>query len=259
MRILAGLDMGYVNTKVVIIRQEEILGYDMVPSGFDLVAAAQTTLSQALDKAGISLDELARIAGTGIFGQMAYDIPSVNATKVVPEYVADAKGALFLNKNSRTVIDVGGNTCKAISYDQTGNALHVVTNDKCAAGEGIFLNAMAKALGLNEQEIAETALKSTKDVSITAQCTISAESEVVTLMSRDIDVADIADAVLKAIAERVAAMASSIPLAQEIVVAGGLAKSKALINNLSSSMKQDLSALKLPEFAGAIGAALTEL
>ncbi len=71
------------------------------------------------------------------------------------------------------------------------------------------------------------------------------------------DIADVADAISKFIAERVAAMCTYMSLAKEIVVAGGLAKSKALIKHLSSLIKQDVSVLKHPEYVGAIGAVIS--
>ena len=46
-------------------------------------------------------------------------------------------------------------------------------------------------------------------------------------------------------------------LAQEIVVAGGLAKSKALMKHLPGLLKQDVSVLNLPEYVGAIGAVMS--
>jgi activator of 2-hydroxyglutaryl-CoA dehydratase len=46
-------------------------------------------------------------------------------------------------------------------------------------------------------------------------------------------------------------------LEKEIVVAGGLAKSQAIIKHLPSLIKQDVSALNLPEYVGAIGAVIS--
>jgi predicted CoA-substrate-specific enzyme activase len=255
-KILAGLDVGHVNTKAIIMRGQEILGYCTVPTGFDVVAAAQTALNHALDNVGISRGELAGIVATGIFRDMI-KVPPLNVTRTVPDYVADAKGALFLNKNSRTVIDVGGNIHKAIRYDQNGNLLDVIQNDKCADGLGIFYTTIAKAIGLSEQEMSELALKSTKNVSIAIQCAVSAESEAIDLMCQGMDIADVANAILRFIVERVAAMCTIMSLAEEIVVAGGLAKSEALIKHLRSLLKQDVSVLNLPEYVGAIGAVMS--
>jgi len=255
-KISAGLDVGHVNTKAIIMRGQEILGYCTVPTGFDVVAAAQTALNHALDNVGISRGELAGIVATGIFRDRI-KVPPLNVTRTVPEYVADAKGALFLNKNSRTVIDVGGNIHKAIRYDQNGNLLDVIQNDKCADGLGIFYTTIAKAIGLSEQEMSELALKSTKNVSIAIQCAVSAESEAIDLMCQGMDIADVANAILRFIVERVAAMCTIMSLAEEIVVAGGLAKSEALIKHLPSLIKQDVSVLNLSEYVGAIGAVIS--
>ena len=255
-RILAGLDAGHVNMKAIIMRGQEILGYCTVPTGFDVVAAAQTALNHVLDNVGFSRGELAGIAATGIFRDVMKG-PPLNATGTVPEYVADAKGALFLNKNSRTVIDVGGNIHKAIRYDQNGNLQDVIQNDKCADGLGIFYTTMAKALGVSEQELSELALTSSRHVSVAIHCAASAESEAIDLLCQGVDIADVADAISRFIVERVAAMCTTISLAREIVVAGGLAKSKALMKHLPGLIKQDVSVLTLPEYVGAIGAVMS--
>jgi predicted CoA-substrate-specific enzyme activase len=255
-KILAGIDAGHVNTKAVIMRGQEILGYGTVPTGFDVAAAAQAALNHALDNVGISGGEITGIFTTGIFRDRV-KVPPLNVTGTVPEYVADAKGALFLNKNSRTVIDVGGNTHKAILYDQNGNLLDIIQNDKCADGLGIFYTTIAKAIGLGEQEMSELALKSTKDVSIAIQCVLSAESEAIDLMCQGIDIADVANAISKFMSDRVAAMCTYMSLEKEIVVAGGLAKSQALIKHLASLIEQDVSVLDLPEYVGAIGAVIS--
>jgi predicted CoA-substrate-specific enzyme activase len=254
-KILAGIDVGHVNTKAVIMKGQEILEYCTVPTGFDVVSAAQTALNHALDNVGISSGEIAGIVATGIFRDMI-KVPPLNVTRTVPEYVADAKGALFLNKSSRTVIDIGGNIHKAIRYDQNGNLLDVIQNDKCVDGLGIFYTTMAKALGVSGQELSELALKSTKNISIAIQCAVSAESEAIDLMCQGMDIADVANAISRFIVERVAAMCTSMPLAKEIVVAGGLARSKALMKHLPSLIKEDVSVLNLPEYVGAIGAVI---
>jgi activator of 2-hydroxyglutaryl-CoA dehydratase len=155
------------------------------------------------------------------------------------------------------VIDVGGNIHKAIRYDQNGNLVDVIQNDKCADGLGIFYTSMAKALGVSEQELSELALESTKHVSVAIHCAASAESEAIDLLCQGVDIADVADAISRFIVERVAAMCTTMSLAKEIVVAGGLAKSKALMKHLPSLIKEDVSVVSLPEYVGAIGAVMS--
>ena len=255
-KLFAGLDAGHIHTKAVIMSGREILGYCTVPTGFDVVAAAIAALKDAAHNAGISGGELGGIAATGIFKDVAAE-PPLNITGTVPEYVAYAKGALFLNKNSGTVIDIGGNIHKVIRYDKTGNVLDANQNDKCADGMGIFYTNMARALGLTEKEMSELALKSTENLSIAIQCSMSAESDAIDLMCQGKDMADVADAISRFIAERVADMCTPMNLTKEIVVAGGLAKSEAVIKHLASLLKQDLRVLDLPEYVAAIGAVIS--
>jgi predicted CoA-substrate-specific enzyme activase len=256
-KISAGLDAGHVHTKAIIMRGQEILGYSTASTGFDVVAAAQTALNHALDNIKISPGELAGIVATGIFRDRMKG-PPLNATRTVPEYVADAKGALFLNGNSRTVIDIGGNVHKAVHYGQNGSLLDVIQNDKCADGLGIFYTTISKAVGVSEEGLSELALKSTRQVSVAIHCAASAESEAIDLMCQGMDIADVADAISRFIGERVAAMCSAMPLAQEIVVAGGLAKSKALLKHLRNLLRQEISVLNPPEYVGAIGAVMSD-
>ncbi len=255
-RLLAGLDAGHINTKAVIMKGKEMIGYSTVPTACDAAAAAQRALDEALKSAGIAGSELAGIVATGIFRD-AIKTPALDVTKTVPEYVADAKGALFLNKNSRTVIDIGGNVHKAMSYDQNGDLLDVIQNDKCADGLGIFYTSIAKLLGVSEEELSRLALRSTRNVSVAIQCALSAESEAIDLLCQGVDAADVADAVTRFMVERIAAMSAYMPLAKEIVVAGGLARSQAVINHLQSLIKQEVSVVSLPEYVGAIGAVVS--
>jgi len=116
---------------------------------------------------------------------------------------------------------------------------------------------MSKALGLSEQELSELALTSTKNLSVAVQCALSAESDALDLLCQGEDIADVADAISRFIVERVADMCTYMSLTKEVVVAGGLAKSQALIKHLPSLINQDVSVLKLPEYVGAIGAVIS--
>ena len=255
-KILAGLDAGHIHTQAIIMRGEEILGKDMVPTGFDVASAGQAALDGALKNAGIAPGELDGIMATGIFKDRVKVSP-LEVSGAVPEYMADAKGALFLDNHSRTVIDIGGNIHKAIIYDQNGDLLDVIQNDKCADGLGIFYTTMSKALELSEQELNESALNSTRDLSIAIQCALSAQSDAIDLLSQGNDIPDVANAVSKFIAERVADMSTYMSLTKEIVVAGGLAKSQAIVRHVSRLLKEDISVLKHPDYVGAIGAVIS--
>ena len=254
--VIAGIDAGHIRTKAVLVKGEDILGYASAATGFDAAAAAEKALSQALAAANISRGEVGGLVVTGIFKDIV-KVPDLSGEKTIPEYMADAKGALFLNKNSRTVIDIGGNVHKAVHYDSNGDLLDVIQNDKCADGLGIYYTNLAKTFGMSEEELSDLALRSKKNAAVAIQCGLCSESEAIDLMCQGVDIADAADAAVRFIVERVASMASTMPLEPEVVVAGGLAKSKALLKHLPVLLKHDVSVLSLPEYAGAIGAAVS--
>ena len=174
-KILVGIDAGHIRTKAVLVRGRDVLGYASAATGFDVAGAAEKALSQALAAARVSRGELGGLVATGIFRDVVR-VPELAIQKTIPEYMADAKGALFLNKNSRTVIDIVGNVHKAVHYDGSGNLLDVIQNDKCADGLGIYYTTIANSFGVSEAELSELALKSKKNVAVAIQCGLCAES-----------------------------------------------------------------------------------
>lgn len=255
-KILAGIDSGHIDTKVVLMKGKEILYCYKISTYLDPLVSAQKAISSSLSHLGISEDELAGIIITGIYRRLTQQGP-LNIIKTIPEYEADAKGALFFDKDSRTIIDLGGNIIKAIHFDSNGNLLDVIENDKCADGLGIFFTTMSKVLGLNMEEASDLAIKSEKDLSLAIQCGLSAELDAIDLISQGYDLSDIANAIFRFIAERVFSMCTYMLSLNGIVIAGGLAKSKAIIHQLSRMMKRELKVLEPPEYVGAIGAVMS--
>jgi len=255
-KLQAGLDAGHINTKAIIMKDQEVVGYGTAPSGFDVAGAAQTALNNACEDAGVSVGDLGGVVATGNFKDVV-ESSSLNVAGVVPEYKSAAKGALFFNKDSRTIIDIGGNVHKSVEYTSDGELLDIIQNDKCADGVGIYVTTMAKALGMSEEELCDLATKAKKDLEVAIQCGLSAETDAIDLLCQGEDIADVAAASLKYVAERVADMSTYMKLKKEIAVAGKLAKSEVIIKHLSALLKQDISVLEQPEYIGAIGAVLS--
>ena len=146
--IVAGVDIGSLTAKAVILQDTDILGYAIMPTGSDVTAVAEHTLATALDKAGLRRDQLAAVVSTG-YGRAKVPL----AHKSVTEITCDAKGAHRLFPETRMVIDIGGQDSKVISLDGEGRVIDFAMNDKCAAGTGRFLEVMAQALGIEMNEL----------------------------------------------------------------------------------------------------------
>jgi predicted CoA-substrate-specific enzyme activase len=206
----------------------------------------------ALRTAGLaSIADLEYILGTG-YGRRSATFINDNMSEIT----CHARGAFWWQSEARTVIDVGGQDCKVISLDEDGGVGTFVMNDKCAAGTGKFFEVMARTFDCSLDEFAALSLQSENPANITKQCSVFAESEVITLINEGVDQADIASGLVDSIVRRLIAMIHRVGLMPKLVITGGCAKNEALIRGMESALKSEVLRLPAPQLAGALGAAL---
>jgi len=130
--ISAGVDVGSVSTQAVIMLDGEIYCYSSMRTGSNSPDSANNAMDWALEGTGLSLDKIQYIVGTG-YGRV--NVPF--AKRAITEIACHARGANFIyGPEIRTVLDMGGQDCKAIRCDQRGKVTAFLMNDKCAAGTG---------------------------------------------------------------------------------------------------------------------------
>ncbi len=176
--------------------------------------------------------------------------------EVVSEIGAYAAGARHLYPDCRTVIDVGGQDSKVTLLSTNEGVQKFEMNDRCAAGTGRFLEVMANTLEVNIGDLGGLALNASKIVQINSLCTVFAESEVVSLISRGEESNVIALALHEAIATRIVGMVRRIGPKERIVFAGGAALNKCLRQLLSEKLGIEITVPNDPQIVGALGAAL---
>lgn len=176
------------------------------------------------------------------------------ADKTVTEITCHAQGAAFLNPTIRGVIDIGGQDSKAILLDNSLNVVDFLMNDKCAAGTGRFVEVMMSIL---EEDMAsiDDFVKNRNPVSISSMCTVFAESEIISLLARDIHRGDIALGIIHSICKRTANFAQKLNLQGDVFFSGGLALSETFRTTLESYLNRTVLTNELCQYAGAIGAA----
>ena len=251
--LVAGCDIGSATGKVVIMDGGEIRSWSVVRATTNPEKTGLLALEEALQKAGLhSPAELRHIVGTG-YGRL--NVAFINEN--MSEITCHARGAHWLHPQARTVIDVGGQDCKVISMDDRGKVLEFAMNDKCAAGTGRFFEAMARTLDCSLDEFAELSIRSDTPSNITKQCSVFAESEVVSLINSGNDPADIAAGLTDSIARRLLAMVHKVGLFSEVVLTGGCANNQGLVRGLERRLGEGIAKLPLnPQVIGALGAAL---
>lgn len=197
-----------------------------------------------------------RLIATGYGRQLAQKLLG---GEVITEIKAYTTAAHYFHPAIDTVIDLGGQDTKALSINRTSGQLHKFEmNDKCSAGTGKFFEMMAGSLGLTLDELVTAALRGSKSVEINSTCTVFAESEVVSLLTAGVPLADIARAIHEALLTKLVSLLSRVMRADsgEILFVGGGAKNRALVQLLAAALQRAVIVPDHPDFYGAYGAAL---
>lgn len=250
--IVAGIDVGSKNVRVVVLKDGEVAARVSVASGFDQEESARAAMEKAAEQVGVAAQDFDFIAATGV-GRKTIPFAHHQLTEVA----ADARGAATQLPAARTVIDVGAEEARAVRIDEGGKVVDFAINEKCAAGAGAFVEAMSRALEVGLQEFGVISLESTESIPMNAQCTVFAESEVVSLIHSNTAQKDIARAVHDSMASRVSAMARRAGVQEPVVIGGGVANNVGFVKALSEALGlSELHVLPHPEYLGALGAAL---
>jgi len=249
--ITAGIDMGIQTVKVIVFKDGKVVGKAKAFSGFEPTKMAEQALAQALKSANATKEEVGMVLATGSGMDMA-----PYASGNVSMMGADAKAGVFLFPSARTVIDVGAEEARAVKCDEHGIMQDFVVNERCAAGAGTFIEAMARALEVKLEDMGPLSLKAERASPINASCVIFGESDVVSLIHRQESKPEIARAVFDAMADRISSMVHRLGINPDVVLAGGVAKDVGFIESLRRKLGISILVPEDPEYVGALGAAL---
>jgi len=258
--ITAGVDVGAKYVKVVILENgKDVLTRANGVVGFDVLKSANEVFDKTLSNTNLERDQIAQVVATGMGRKIVHEKPPINPREIVPEVIADAKGAYHLIPTVKTVIDVGAEEGRGVKMGENGKVRDFVINERCAAGAGTFIETMARALEVSVEDMGPLALKSTKAIPMNAQCCVFAESEVVTLIHSKVSKEDIAKAIHDAMAGRIASMVLRVGVEKDVALVGGVARNPGFLPPLKKELNAEILVPEYPEYIGALGAALLAL
>lgn len=247
----AGLDIGSLWTKSVIVKDQRITGWSVTPTGDNCEKAAKNSLNEALKTTGIPSDKIRAIVITGA-GKGSVDLIGEQKTEIV----CMAEGSRFFYPDTGGVIDMGGESTRVVKLDDKGNVLEFALNDKCASGTGIFLDEISSVLGVEVEDMGPLSLKSNVEINITSTCVVFAESEVVSLVARQTPKEDILRGVHRSIATRVFGLVNRVEPGGRKMVTGGLALNTGIVACLEEMINEKLTVPENPQIISALGAAV---
>jgi predicted CoA-substrate-specific enzyme activase len=248
----AGVDIGSSTAKSVVLIDGKIAGRSIAPTGPKPEESGHRVLLEALAEVGLGRSDVEYVVATG-YGRIS--APFADAT--VTEITCHATGGYYTNKNTRTIIDVGGQDCKVIRLDEYGRVSDFAMNDKCAAGTGRFLDLLSRILGVSLDDLGRLSADATEDIAISSTCIVFAESEVVSLLARGATPENVIYGVHNAMAQRIAGMTSRTGVEQDFIFSGGGAKNSGLKTALEEVLHSPITLPENdPQILGALGAAV---
>jgi predicted CoA-substrate-specific enzyme activase len=258
MPYLAGIDCGTSFTKAVVLcaldNGPRIVGQGRTRSGVKVDEAAKAALDQALAQAGLKRQELAYIATTG-FGRYGVSFRDIQVTEIT----SAARGAHFAVPNTTAILDIGGQCTRAIGITETGKVKTFKSNDKCAAGSGMFIQRAAKYLEVALEEVGELSLRATHPQPISSVCAVLAESEIINHVSAGITVQDILRGIHESLADRAGALLKRVEMKDSLTLIGGVARQAGMAKALEDRLKVKVQIPQDCDFVCALGAALLGL
>jgi predicted CoA-substrate-specific enzyme activase len=247
----AGIDIGSISTKAVIMRDGQLLASRVILTGYNAENAGKKVFDAVLDDLQISASAITRIVATG-YGRKSLAM----ADKSITEIMCHATGARYLNPLIRSIIDIGGQDSKAILLDDHGKVANFAMNDKCAAGTGRFLEVMARAMEVDLDEFGRMSLKADLPARISSLCTVFAESEIISLIAKGEKRENIIAGIHESICVRVLAMANRIGIKSPVMMTGGVAKNIGVVRAFEKAIGSPIEVSDYAQVNGAIGAAL---
>ncbi|GIX49358.1 MAG: 2-hydroxyglutaryl-CoA dehydratase [Candidatus Tectimicrobiota bacterium] len=257
MSYIAGIDVGSTYTKAVILDEHRnLVAQAMVPTGFRLAQAAERAYRRALAQAELHEQEVVYLVTTG-FGRHQVPFRDVQVT----DLTASARGATFLFPDTRTVLDVGGQTMKASRLDQGAKVKAFRLNDKCAAGTGAFLEKTARYMGFTTEDIGPLVATSKKPVPISGVCAVFAESEVINHLSQGSAPADILHGAIVSLVDRSLQLMKRVRMEPAYTLIGGIMRFETMVRVVQAQLKGPVHVPppELVQFVPALGAALLGL
>ena len=252
--ITAGIDVGSVSSQAVICVDGELYGFNSMRTGNNSPDSAKNAISGVLDKAGMKLEDIKYVVGTG-YGRV--NVPF--AHKAITEIACHARGANYMGGNSiRTILDMGGQDCKAIHCDEKGKVTNFLMNDKCAAGTGRGMEVISDLMQIPIAELGGRSFDVDEEPNaVSSVCVVFAKSEALGLLKAGYSKNKVVAAYCQAMAERVVSLLERIGVEKDFFITGGIAKNPGVVKRIEKILGIQAVQTKYDsQIAGALGAAL---
>ncbi|KAA3601499.1 MAG: 2-hydroxyglutaryl-CoA dehydratase [Calditrichaeota bacterium] len=254
MNYTLGLDVGSTYTKAIILNEDhQIINKKMMQTGSRLLKVAEQITDEITKEANLSKDQISYTITTG-YGRHLVPFRDLQVT----DLTAAARGAKFLFPNTKTILDIGGQTMKASRIDDKSKVVTFRLNDKCASGTGAFLEKTVRYMGYETEEIGSLLNLSKEKVTISGVCAVFAESEVISHLSEGVPPEDIMFGAILSLTDRSTQLMKRIKAEPEYTLIGGILRWKKMAEVISERLNSEVNVPEgeMPQFTAALGCAI---
>lgn len=249
--MILGCDIGTGYTKAVLMDGNKFLFGTRAPTEANPDRVLEKVLSEIRKKYGDKIDQTSDLVITG-WGEGKVSRPHLSE----PMIKCISKAAVWAEPSCKTVLCLGAQQSFALNINNDGRVLQYGVNDKCAAGAGRFLEVICEALECRIEDTADIAGRADRQLKITSQCAVFAESEVVSLVNDGESVANILDSILRALTQNIITLCKRIKMEEILLVAGGSANNGRIVALLREALRMRMQVFEQPDYVCAIGATL---
>ena len=251
-KTICGIDLGSRSVKIALMEQKaegerlEILRLESLDTiRFYREYGRKQGEKLVVDFKALGLPEVDRLISTG-YGRNTLELAGGEA---IPELKAHVLGALYqTGLKDFTLVDLGGQDSKIIQV-RKGKMVDFLTNDKCAASSGRYLENMASILDVTLGELGQYA---EDPVELNSTCAVFGESELIGKIVEGFPLAELAAGVNTTIVKRILPLLRSFA-GEVLVFTGGVAHNQAVRKLLEAGSGRQIVVPKEPQFNGAIG------
>ncbi|WP_094607522.1 2-hydroxyisocaproyl-CoA dehydratase activator [Sporomusa silvacetica DSM 10669] len=252
--VTAGVDVGSTSSQAVIMVDGQLYAFASMRTGADSPCSALDAMNWAMDGTGLAIQDINFTVGTG-YGRV--NVPFAN--KTVTEITCHARGAnCIYGPTVRTLLDMGGQDCKAIHCDEKGKVTSFLMNDKCAAGTGRGMEVIANLLAVPIEKIGEMSFNIEEEPEpVSSTCVVFAKTEAIGLLRAEWSKEKVLAAYCAAMAIRVVRLLERNGMEADFAITGGIAKNSGVVRRIEKLLGMEALKSKFdPQIAGALGGAL---
>jgi len=252
--VTCGIDVGSVSSQAVLMVDGELYGFNSMRTGNNSPDSATHALAGVMEKCGMKLEDIHYVVGTG-YGRV--NVPF--AHRALTEIACHARGANYMGGSSvRTILDMGGQDCKAIRCDERGKVTRFLMNDKCAAGTGRGMEVIADLMQIPIAELGPRSFDvDVEPAAVSSVCVVFAKSEALGLLKAGYTKNKVIAAYCQAMAERVVSLLERVGVEEDFFITGGIAKNPGIVRRIEKLLGIKAMESRVDsQIAGALGAAL---